>query len=368
MLACFACGPVCRFTTSLSAVLSYTLGSEPPPLLAFGLSACYSWPMKVLLTGGAGYIGSVTTRLLLEARHDVTVLDNLSYGHKAAVSPGARLVTGDIGDAALLDRLFKETKFDCVMHFAGLIRVPESVEKPDLYFENNVGRSLVLLNAVWKHDVRRFVFSSSAAVYGSPDKVPVTESAPLVPTSPYGDTKRVFEELLVSYERACCLRYAALRYFNVAGAYADLGEDHRPETHLIPLILKTAIQPGCTFQIYGDDYPTRDGTCVRDYIHIYDLARAHLLAMEALKDRSVVYNLGSERGYTNREVFAAAEKVTGAQICLEIAGRRPGDPPELVASSERIRRELGWRPEKNLEQMLADAWEWHQAFPNGYAD
>jgi UDP-glucose 4-epimerase len=324
--------------------------------------------MRVLVTGGAGYIGSVTTRLLLEAGHEVTVLDNLSYGHKAAVSSSARLVTGDIGDAVLLDRLFTEGKFDCVMHFAGLIRVPESVERPDVYFENNVGRGLALLNATWKHNMRRFVFSSSAAVYGSPERVPVAEDAPLQPTSPYGDTKRVFEELLVSYERACCMHFAALRYFNVAGAYEGLGEDHRPETHLIPRILKAAIEPGCTFQIYGDDYPTRDGTCVRDYIHVHDLARAHLLAMEAIKDRSLVFNLGSENGYTNKEVFAAAERVTGTKICVEIGDRRPGDPPALIASSERIRKELGWTPEKTLEQMLADAWEWHREHRDGYPD
>ncbi len=322
--------------------------------------------MRVLLTGGAGYIGSVTTQLLAQAGHDVTVLDNLSYGHRAAVVDSARLVVGDVGNADLLERLFAEARFDCVMHFAGLIRVPESVEMPDRYFDCNVGRGLVLLNAVCKYGVRRFVFSSSAAVYGSPEKVPVTEDAPLLPTSPYGDTKRVFEELLVAYERACGLRYAALRYFNVAGASNGLGEDHRPETHLIPLILRAALRPGQRFQIFGDDYPTRDGTCVRDYIHVHDLARAHLLAMEALDDRSVVYNLGSQQGYTNKEVFAAAERVTGKRICVEIAERRAGDPPELVASSERIRKDLGWRPEKNLEQMIQDAWEWLLAHPNGY--
>ncbi len=324
--------------------------------------------MKVLVTGGAGYVGSVTTQLLVRAGHEVTVLDNLSYGHRAAVVNSARLVVGDIGDEALLERLFAEVRFDCVMHFAGLIRVPESVEKPALYFDNNVGRGLVLLNAVWRHEVRRFVFSSSAAVYGSPERVPVTEDAPLVPTSPYGDTKRVFEELLVSYERACGLRYAALRYFNVAGAFQGLGEDHRPETHLIPLILKAALEPGRRFQIYGDDYPTRDGTCVRDYIHVYDLARAHLSAMEALCDRSVVYNLGSQQGYTNKEVFATAEKVTGRSIPVKVVGRRAGDPAELVAASERIRQELGWQPERGLEQMIGDAWEWHQAHPHGYSD
>lgn len=325
--------------------------------------------MKVLVTGGAGYIGSVAVRLLLEAGHDVTVLDNLSYGHRSAVTAPARLVTGDIGDAALVDRLFAEGRFECVLHFAGLIRVPESVERPDIYFENNVGRGLVLLNAACRHRVPRFVFSSTAAVYGNPERVPVTEDSRLLPTNPYGDTKRVFEELLASYGRACGLRYALLRYFNVAGAYHGLGEDHRPETHLIPLILKAALEPGRVFEIYGDDYPTRDGTCVRDYIHVLDLCRAHLLAMDALAGRqSLVCNLGSQTGFTNREVFAAAGKVIGREIPVRIAGRRAGDAVELVASSEKIRQELGWRPEKTLEDMIADAWEFLRRNPSGYPD
>ncbi|MBM3314442.1 UDP-glucose 4-epimerase GalE [candidate division WOR-3 bacterium] len=324
--------------------------------------------MKVLVTGGAGYIGSVATRLLLDAGHEVTVLDNLSYGHRAAVTATARLVVGDVGDAALLARLFAEIRFDCVMHFAGLIRVPESVERPDVYFENNVGRGIVLLNAVLRHRVPRFVFSSSAAVYGSPESVPVSEDAPLLPTNPYGDTKRIFEELLAAYGRASGLRFALLRYFNVAGAYGGLGEDHRPETHLIPLILRAALAPGRVFEIYGDDYPTKDGTCVRDYIHVYDLCRAHLLAMDAIDDRSVVYNLGSQNGYTNREVFAATGRVLGTGIPVRITGRRAGDAPALVASSERIGRELGWRPEKSLDAMIRDAWEFLRRHPSGYHD
>jgi UDP-glucose-4-epimerase GalE len=336
--------------------------------------------MNVLVTGGAGYIGSIAVRLLLKAGHDVTVLDNLSSGHRSAVTPPARLVVGDIGNESLLDKLLAEVRFDCVMHFAGLIRVPESVEKPGLYFDNNVGRGIVLLNAVCKHRIPRFVFSSTAAVYGSPRRVPITEDAPLQPTNPYGDTKRVFEELLASYGRACGLRFALLRYFNVAGAYDGLGEDHRPETHLIPLIIRAALEPGRTLEIYGDDYPTKDGTCVRDYIHVHDLVRAHLLAMDALSGspantqspppdpQPLVYNLGSQNGYTNREVFAAAEKVIGVSIPVRIAGRRAGDAPALIASAEKIGKELGWRPEKSLEDMIRDALEFHRRSPSGYPD
>ncbi len=323
---------------------------------------------RVLVTGGAGYIGSVMTRLLLEAGYEVTVLDNLVAGHRAAVSSPAKLIKGDIGDEALLASVFAIGRFDCVLHFAGLIVVPESVEKPDVYFENNVARGVRLLNAVCRHGVRRFIFSSTAAVYGTPQKVPITEDAPLKPDNPYGDTKRIFEELLAAYSRAYGLRYCILRYFNVAGAYAGLGEDHRPETHLIPRILRAALRPGEKFQIYGDDYPTRDGTCVRDYIHIYDLCRAHLLAMEALKDENLIYNLGSEAGYTVKEVFATAAAVVGQEIPYEIAPRRAGDVPVLIASAEKIKRELGWRPQKTLEDIIRDAWEWHRTHPDGYPD
>ncbi len=317
---------------------------------------------KVLVTGGAGYIGSVMTRLLLDAGYEVTVLDNLVAGHRAAVPPPAKLIKGDIGDEALLARLFAIGQFDCVLHFAGLIVVPESVEKPDVYF------GVRLLNAVCRHGVRRFIFSSTAAVYGTPEKVPITEDAPLRPDNPYGDTKRIFEELLAAYSRAYGLRYCILRYFNVAGAYAGLGEDHRPETHLIPRILRAALHPGEKFQIYGDDYPTRDGTCVRDYIHIYDLCTAHLVAMEALKDENLIYNLGSETGSTVKEVFATAAAVVGQEIPYEVAPRRAGDVPVLVASAEKIKKELGWRPQKTLEDIIRDAWEWHRTHPDGYPD
>lgn len=325
--------------------------------------------MRILVTGGAGYIGSVMTRLLVEAGHEVTVYDNLSYGHRAAVSDGARFEQGDVGDSDRLDPVFRAGKFEAVFHFAGLIRVPESVERPGLYFDNNVARPVNLLNLCAVHGITRFVFSSTAAVYGQPESVPISEDAPLLPTNPYGDTKRVFEELLRSYERACGMRSAILRYFNVCGAYDGLGEDHRPETHLVPLILFAALGREREFTIFGDDYPTRDGTCVRDYLHVYDLCRAHLLALDAITDRSVVYNLGSGSGYTVREVFAAAEEVVGRKLDVRVAGRRAGDSAELVASSAKIERELGWRRERDdIRRMIADAWEFHSSHPNGYPD
>ncbi len=323
---------------------------------------------RVLVTGGAGYIGSVMTKLLLDAGYEVTVIDNLVNGHRSAVVPPAKLVLGDIGDEHLLDDILSKERFECVLHFAGLIVVPESVTRPDIYFENNVARGVKLLNAVCRNRVPKFVFSSTAAVYGTPRKVPITEEDPLFPESPYGDTKRLFEELLKAYSRAFGLRYCILRYFNVAGAYAGLGEDHCPETHLIPGILRSVLHQEEKFQIYGDDYPTKDGTCVRDYIHVYDLCFAHLLAMRALNNENLIYNLGSETGYTVKEVFATAEKVVGEKIPFEIARRRPGDVPVLIASSEKIKRELGWRPQKSLEDMVRDAWEWHQTHPHGYPD
>ncbi len=324
--------------------------------------------MRVLVTGGAGYIGSVAVKVLLEAGHSVAVYDSLELGHARAVSSPARLHRGDLADPAALDAAFAAEKPDCVMHFAARSLVGESVEKPGPYFHNNIACGVNLLNACLKHGTRRFVFSSSAAVYGTPAKVPITEDAPLAPINPYGGTKRVFEALLEEYEKAGAFRYASLRYFNVAGAYGGLGEDHRPETHLIPRILRAAADPGFAFELFGDTYPTRDGTCVRDYIHVHDLARAHLLAMDAIRGRSWVFNLGSESGYTNREVIAAAERVTGHKIACKIAACRPGDPPALVASSARIRRELGWRPEKSLDEMIADAWSFLRQYPSGYPD
>jgi UDP-glucose 4-epimerase len=324
--------------------------------------------MKVLVTGGAGYIGSVATKVLLEAGHDVAVYDSLALGHAAAVSSPARLHKGDLAETGALNAAFAQEKPDCVMHFAARSLVGESVEKPGQYFHNNVACGVSLLNACLRFGVKRFVFSSSAAVYGTPDKVPITEDAPLAPINPYGGTKRVFEALLEEYEKAGGPRYASLRYFNVAGAYAGLGEDHRPETHLIPRILRAAADPGFCFELFGDSYDTKDGTCVRDYIHVHDLARAHLLAMDAIAERSWVFNLGSESGYTNREVLDAAERVTGRKITCRVAACRAGDPPALVASSARIKRELGWSAEKPLEAMIADAWAFLQQFPSGYPD
>jgi UDP-glucose 4-epimerase len=334
--------------------------------------------MRVLVTGGAGYIGSVMTKVLIEAGHDVTVFDNLSRGHRAAVSAPARLVVGDLGDVAALEPAFVAARPECVMHFAGLSQVGESVAKPDLYFDNNVTRGANLLEAAGRHRVKRFVFSSSAAVYGAPERVPISEDAPLAPINPYGKTKLTFEARLTEFAMALDMNHAILRYFNVAGAYSGLGEDHRPETHLIPDILRTALPESPksmvhspkskVFELFGTDYPTKDGTNVRDYVHVHDLARAHLLAMETIEDRDVIYNLGSESGYSNREVFATAEKVVGRKIPLKLGPRRPGDPPTLIASSERIRKELGWKPEKNLEQMIADAWAWHRPHPTGYPD
>ncbi len=324
--------------------------------------------MRVLVTGGAGYIGSVMTKVLIEAGHDVTVFDNLSRGHRAAVSAPARLVVGDLGDTATLEEVFVAARPECVMHFAGLSQVGESVAKPALYFDNNVARGANLLEAAGRHGVKRFVFSSSAAVYGAPARVPISEDSPLAPINPYGETKLTFESRLTEFAMPLDMNHAILRYFNVAGAYSGLGEDHRPETHLVPDILNSVLHPGKSFELFGDDYPTRDGTNVRDYVHVLDLARAHLLAMETIEDRDVIYNLGSESGYSNKEVFATAEKVVGRKIPFKLGPRRAGDPPILIASSDKIRRDLGWKPEKSLEQMIADAWDWNQTFPNGYPD
>lgn len=324
--------------------------------------------MRVFVTGGAGYIGSVMTRVLLEDGHDVTVFDNLSQGHRAALPRGCNFRRGDLADAGDVKRVLRRSRADCVMHFAASIQVGESVDRPGKYFENNVINGVNLLNAVTEANVPRLVFSSSAAVYGTPGRVPIPESAPLGPSNPYGGTKRVFEVLLEEYHKATDLSYVSLRYFNVAGAYRGAGEDHRPETHIVPLILRTAMGRRKTFEVYGDDFPTPDGTCIRDYVHVHDLCRAHLLAMKT-RHANRAYNLGSQHGFSVKQVFAAARAVTGRRIPCRVTGRRAGDVPRLVASSARIRAELGWRPViTSLEQMIADAWEWHQANPEGYAD
>ena len=323
--------------------------------------------LKVLLTGGAGYIGSATAALLVERDHRVTIVDNLSRGHRQAIPENAQLIVGDISDAALLEQVLSEGRFDAVMHFAALIEAGESMQVPERYFRNNTANTLGLLEGVLKHNVPRFVFSSTAALYGDPDVTPIEETAALRPTNAYGESKLYVERMLDWFHRIHGLRYASLRYFNAAGARRNHGENHEPESHLIPIVLDVALAKRKSVSIYGTDYPTPDGTCVRDYIHISDLAMAHLLVLDALqKENRCIYNLGNGRGFSVRQVIAAAREVTGRAIPAQEAPRRPGDPAVLVASSEKIRRELGWNPQySELNEIIASAWEWQRAHPQG---
>jgi UDP-glucose 4-epimerase len=324
--------------------------------------------MRALVTGGAGYVGSVVAAQLLDAGHDVVVLDDLSRGHAGALPPGARHVAVSLNNAdALREPL--SGGFDAVLHFAALSLVAESVEHPERYWSNNVGGTRNLLDAMREHGVRRLVFSSTAATYGEPDTIPITEDQPPAPVNAYGASKLAVDLMIRDECRAHGLAAASLRYFNVAGASRGLGEDHEPETHLIPLVLQAASGAREHIKVFGTDYPTRDGTAVRDYIHIEDLGQAHLLALERLEPGAHhVLNLGTGHGYTVREVIEAARSVTGREIPARDEGRRAGDPPQLVASNERARDVLGWVPARSLEDMIADAWEWHGAHPQGYAD
>ena len=327
--------------------------------------------MNVLVVGGAGYIGSSVAAILLQAGHGVVVYDNLSLGHRQAVPEGASLIIGDVGDSAALDDLFDTHRIDTVMHFAALIEAGESVSVPERYFRNNVAGSLNLLETMLRHDVKRLVFSSSAAIFGDPAYVPVDEEAATNPANPYGESKLLVERMLAWINRAHGLRYACLRYFNVAGAASpDRGEDHRPESHLIPLALKVALGQRPSIPIYGTDYPTPDGTSVRDYIHVADLAQAHLLALEALeRHERLHYNLGNGSGFSVRQILDTARKVTGHPIPAIEEPRRPGDTAALVANSRRIREELGWAPaQSDLKTIMASAWEWHKRHPHGYGD
>jgi UDP-glucose 4-epimerase len=323
--------------------------------------------MRVLVTGGAGYIGSVTSEMLLDAGHSVVILDNLSKGHRAAVDPRAELVVGDLANPAVLEDVFSARRLDAVLHFAAFSLVGESVAKPAKYFRNNLVNGINLLDAMLQHDVRRMVFSSTAAVYGQPEEMPIRENALQSPTNPYGESKLAVEKVLGWYDRAYSLKYVSLRYFNAAGASAKCGEDHEPESHLIPIALQVALGKRQHLEVYGCDYPTPDGTCVRDYIHVQDLAAAHILAIEAMDRGSRIYNLGNGLGFSVKEVIDAARKVTRHEIPVVETGRRPGDPPELVASSERIRAELGWAPQHpDLEDIVQTAWQWHLKHPDGY--
>jgi UDP-glucose-4-epimerase GalE len=341
--------------------------------------------MRCLVVGGAGYIGSHTVRALMRAGHDVTVLDNLSTGHEESVPAGLRrdgaasaaqagvpFVRGDILDQADLEKAFSGGRFDAILHFAAKASVGESVEDPETYYRENVQGSLALFSAARKASAGGVVFSSSAATYGMPESVPIREDAPLAPINPYGRTKRMMEEMLADFAAAYGLPSVSLRYFNAAGAEpeGDIGEDHEPETHLIPRVLAAARAPSSegTVRIFGTDYDTPDGSAVRDYIHVTDLAEAHVLAIAAFEEgKAKAYNLGTGHGFSVREVIAAAKRVTGREFAVEETERRPGDPPRLVASSEKFRTELGWKPRlAELETIIETAWRWHTAHPKGY--
>jgi UDP-glucose 4-epimerase len=326
--------------------------------------------MRVLVTGGAGYIGSVVTEELVTDGHEAVVYDSLYKGHRAAVAGGAKFVEGDLLDVERVRRTLSENRIEAVIHMAADSLVGESVEKPAKYYRNNIVAGLALLDAMLAEGVKRLVFSSTAAVYGEPEKQPIEESDPTTPTNPYGETKLAFEHALNWYDRAHNLRYASLRYFNAAGATRLCGEWHNPETHLIPIVLQAAAGRRPHVEVYGDDYPTRDGTCVRDYIHVVDLARAHILALNVLDERSRIYNLGcGGEGYSVSEVIETARLVTKRPIPVRMAARRAGDPAVLIASSERIKSELGWQPERqDLKVIIESAWKWMQEHPDGYQE
>ena len=323
--------------------------------------------MNIFLTGGAGYIGSAATRVLLDAGHQVTVYDSLVTGYRQAVPPGAQFIHADLADREKLLVSLRNGGYDAVMHFAAFIEAGESMQDPGKYFWNNVALSINLIEACVQAAVKRFVLSSTAAVYVSSDN-PLTEDSPLGPVNVYGQTKRMIEQILEWYRRIYGIQYAALRYFNAAGALPDCGENHHPESHLIPLVLQVPLGIREEVKIFGTDYPTPDGTCIRDYIHIADLISAHLLALKALGEEDrLVYNLGSGVGYSVREVIETAREITGHEIPAVESPRRPGDAPRLVASFEKIRRELDWEPKQSdLREILESAWEWHRTHPQGY--
>jgi UDP-glucose 4-epimerase len=323
--------------------------------------------MNILVTGGAGYIGSICVEELLHAGHAVTVFDNLTEGHRLAVDPRARLIEGDLQNRCDIEDALEATRPDAVMHFAAHALVGESMTNPSKYFRNNVHGGLNLLDAMVAVGCRRLVFSSTCATFGIPEQVPIDESLPQRPINPYGESKLMFERILRWYDEIHGLRFVALRYFNAAGASARFGEDHRIETHLIPNVLKVALGQKPHVEIFGTDYPTPDGTCIRDYIHILDLAQAHLLALTT--PASACYNLGTGGGTSVREIVATCEKVSGQSIAVVEKPRRPGDPPRLIAGSEKVRAELGWAPRyQDIEKIIASAWAWHAAHPHGYGD
>ncbi|WP_058952901.1 UDP-glucose 4-epimerase GalE [Clostridium tyrobutyricum] len=327
--------------------------------------------MNILVCGGAGYIGSHMVAHLLENNHNVVILDNLQTGHKDAIL-GGKFYLGNLKDSIILDKIFTENKIDAVIDFAANSLVGESVENPLKYFDNNIGSTISLLQSMNKHNIKYIVFSSTAATYGEPENMPIQEQDKTFPTNPYGESKLAVEKILKWCDNAYGIKYTALRYFNACGAHINgkIGEDHNPESHLIPIILQAAMGKRDKIMVFGDDYNTEDGSCVRDYVHVSDLASAHLLALKRLQSggESKIYNLGNGKGFSVKEVVEVAKKVTGINIKSEIADRRPGDPATLIASSNKAIKELGWNPKFNsLETIIDTAWKWHKNHPNGYS-
>jgi UDP-glucose 4-epimerase len=324
--------------------------------------------MNILVTGGAGYVGSIVAEQLINKSYSVYILDNLQQGHRQALLNEAQFIDADITDVSALETVFSEYSFDAVMHMAGETLVEYSMTDPGRYFRNNIAGGLGLLDVMIKHDVRKIIFSSSAAVYGEPLGTPIEEDHQKIPVNSYGESKLMFEHILRWYGTAYGLKHISMRYFNAAGASETLGEDHRPETHLIPNVLKAALKPDTSVSLFGTDYPTPDGTCLRDYVHVIDIAQAHVLALEKLDTLSGnAYNLGNGEGYSVSEVIDAAKKVTGIDIPVEIKARRAGDPAVLVASSKRAKTELGWNPEyPDLDSIVESAWKWMSRHPDGY--
>lgn len=323
--------------------------------------------MQILVTGGAGYIGSIVTEQLVESGHRVIVLDNLSQGHVGAVHPSALFIKGDLASISDIQAVFANHQVDAVMHFASNTLVFESMQQPFKYIGDNVVNGLNLLRVATEHGVRRFVLSSTANLFDQPERMPIDEMENIVPGSPYGESKHILERVLLWLDRTVGMRYAALRYFNAAGASERFGEHHEPETHLIPIVLQVALGQRQNIEVFGGDYPTGDGTCIRDYIHVVDLAQAHILALNALDNGSRTYNLGNGRGFSILDVVQIAREITGHPIPIVMGPRRPGDPAVLIASSRRIRAELGWNPRyPALHDIIRTAWEWHLNHPHGY--
>lgn len=327
--------------------------------------------MRILVLGGAGYIGSHAVYELIDQGHDVIVVDNLTTGHLAAIHKQATFYKGDIRDKTVMKRVFEHEHIDAVMHFAALSLVGESMEKPLSYYDNNVYGTQILLEVMIEHGVDKLIFSSTAATYGEPDQVPITENMPTSPMNPYGESKLAMENMIAWTAKAHDIRYVSLRYFNVAGARptGEIGEDHHPETHLIPIVLQTALGKRDGLTIFGNDYDTPDGTCIRDYIHVVDLIKAHLCALNYLNDdgENHIFNLGNHQGFSVRQIVEAAQQVTGKEIPTKIGARRLGDPPQLVASSHKAQTILGWKPTyTDIHDIIEHAWHWHQSHPNGY--